>query len=93
MLSLTLHVALTITLVNALLYRQNSLIPTSKDLWQKGCHGLYKEIRSRERGNSYFSDFQGVEEKFKQMKFLAAIFKMQIMKRDTLISFQKFHEF
>ena len=38
-------------------------------------------------------EVQGVGEKFEQMKFLAAIFEMQIMKQDTLFSFQKFHEF
>ena len=54
----------------------------------------YSRKYDKGKGEIYtFSEFQGVEEKFEQMKFLAAIFKMQIMKRDTLISFQRFHEF
>ena len=36
-------------------------------------------------------EFWGVGEKFEQMKFLAAIFEMQIMKRITLFSFQNLY--
>ena len=46
-----------------------------------------KTLEGKEK---YGNEFQGVGEKFEQMKFLAAIFEMQIMKQDTLFSFQKF---
>ena len=43
------------------------------------------------KGEIYtFYEFQGVGEKFEQMKFLAAIFEMQILKRDTIFHFRNF---
>ena len=48
--------------------------------------GYTRKYVHQGKGEIYtFSEFQGVEEKFKQTKFLAAIFEMQVMKRDTLI--------